>query len=79
MKINDDLEIAIFKREYSSLIENLPGYILLENKLSAPLLMVSSMGMLVNNDSTSRLAIKKLWSKLTTSLAKENKSLTVSH
>ena len=79
MKINDDSEIAIFKREYSSLIENLPWYILLENKLSAPLLMVSSMGMLVNNDSTSRLAIKKLGSKLTTSLAKENKSLTVSH
>ena len=39
--------------------------------------MVSSMGMFVNNDSASRLAIKILWSKLTTSLAKENESLTV--
>ena len=40
-------------------------------------LIVSSKGMFVNNDSTSRPAIYRLWSWLTTSLAKSKKFFTV--
>ena len=38
-----------------------PSIQLLENKSSTAILMVSSTGMLANNDSTSRLAIKRLY------------------
>ena len=58
-------------------MESFPQYILLEEKSSSAFLMVSSMGMLVNNDLKSTLAMKRLWSKLITSLAKVKESLIV--
>ena len=57
-------------------MESFPWYIWLENKSSTAFLMVSSMGMLVNNDLTFRLSMKRLWWKLITSLAKVKESLT---
>ena len=57
-------------------MESFPWYIWLESKSSTAFLMVSSMGMLVNNDLTFRLSMKRLWWKLITSLAKVKESLT---
>ena len=76
-KIKIDSDVASFKRQWSSLLESFPRYILLDNKSSTVFLMVLFMGKLVNNGSRSRRAIKRLRSKFITFSAKKNESLTM--